>query len=963
MFWAILIFLCVKHCFMKVANLLFLLIFVSNSLSAQTGKIAGKVINAGSGRPLEGATLVLISKDIIKVADQFGKFSFDKLALGSYSIKCSYAGFQDKIVEEIIVKGNENTDLAISLETALSDAVVVVAKRTKAAGETVASLLISQKNSANVSDGITAESIKRTPDRSSSDVIKRVSGASIQDDRFAIIRGLNDRYNASFINGAPLPSTESDRKAFAFDIFPSSILDNLVIYKTATPDKTGEFGGGIIEITTKSTSSKRIGVISIGQGYNSLITGKNRYVSEMEGKRDWLGLDDGTRALPEGLPNKLEFLNLPNRFDDELNLAKGFAKYKWGIRTVNTNPNGSFQLAKSLNINNKDQEFITTLFSINYNRSFVFTSGERNSFDGPGSYIGNPTDPGYFPIQRRKVIDSIYNDEVIWAALGNISIKINNRNTISWKNNLSVNTDYRIVRRVGNYDFNDEPDAILTETYRAFIQNKIYSSQLIGEHQIGAKKTKISWLAAYSKVNREIPNQMITTSGSLPNGGSAGNGANGGIISTNSQENIKNAKIDILQPYKFLKNTQNTVKIGAGYQYRERYFTSRQLGFIKYGGTTYERNESVYNLPDDQRFLGQYLGLMATGKAGVAVQDGTIPNSDYQASSATTHAYFMNDQRFKKLRVIYGIRMESFNQKLNAAQRGLDTIKLNFTKVDFLPSANLVYALTSKANLRLSYSETVNRPEFRELAPFGFYEYITGLFVFGNETISRAKINNYDFRYEIYPGKAQLLSASVFYKKFKDPIEFVTQPTNINEATYSNNPIATIYGIETEFRVLLSTLFGGKNENAFLSKFTLAGNGAYMKSKVPLGKAADSSELSRPLQGQSPYIINFSLGFSDEKTGLSSTLSLNRIGERLAIAGNRDRPDFYEKERTVIDFQIAKTFLENKVEVKFNLRDLLAQNITVYLDNDKTQSFTEQDRIFSSNIAPTVFTFTASFKF
>ncbi|MBC7937952.1 MAG: TonB-dependent receptor [Rhizobacter sp.] len=952
---------------MKVVNLFLLLFFVASNLFAQTGKITGKVINANSGQPLEGASLSLVNTTVVRASDQNGIFSFIKLAPGTYSIKCTYTGFQDKIIEEIVVKENENTDISISLDSKLSDAVVVTSKKVKAAGETVASLLIAQKNSANVSDGITAESIKRTPDKSSSDVIKRVSGASIQDDRFAVIRGLNDRYNASFINGAPLPSTESDRKAFAFDIFPSAILDNLVIYKTATPDKTGEFGGGIIEITTKSTSSKRIGIISIGQGYNSLITGKNRYVSEMQGSRDWLGLDDGSRALPDGLPSKLGFSTLPDRFNDELRLAKGFSKYKWGIKNANTRPNFSFQLAKSFNINRKQQEFITTLFSLNYNRSFVFSSGERNSFDGPGSYIGDPSTPGYYPKQRRKVIDSLYNDEVIWAALGNFSIKINNRHNISWKNNLSINTDNRIVRRVGNYDFEDEPNAMRRETFRTFIQDKIYTTQLVGEHQVGPKKTRINWLAAYSKVNREIPNQMISTDGGVAGGGTTANGTNGGMISTNSQENIKNAKIDITQPYTFMKSNQHFVKVGAGYQYRERDFTSRQLGFIKYGGpsTMYERDESVYLLPDDQVFLSQYLGLMANGKAGIAVQDATVPNSEYQASSVTTHAYIMNDQRFfKKLRVIYGVRMESFNQKLTAPQQGLDSIKLDFTKTDFLPSANFIYALTPKANLRLSYSETVNRPEFRELAPFGFYEYITGLFVFGEDTITRARIKNVDFRYEIYPGKAQLLSASVFYKKFINPIEFATVPVNINEATYGNNARATLYGIEAEFRVLLSTLFGIKRENALLNKFTLAGNGAYIKSKVPLPKdPSDSVEQSRPLQGQSPYIINVSLSYGDEKTGLSSTLSLNRIGERLAIAGSKNRPDFYEKERTVIDFQVAKTFFDNKIEVKFNVRDLLAQNIATYLDMDKTQSFTEQDRIFSSNIAPRVFIFGASFKF
>ena len=318
----------------------------------------------------------------------------------------------------------------------------------------------------------------------------------------------------------------------------------------------------------------------------------------------------------------------------------------------------------------------------------------------------------------------------------------------------------------------------------------------------------------------------------------------------------------------------------------------------------------------------------------------------------------------QKFRIVAGVRMESFNQKLLAAQRGLGAVNLNYTNVDFLPSANLVYALTSKTNLRGSYSKTVNRPEFRELASFGFYEFVSGLFIYGNPEITRAKIDNFDFRYEIYPGKSQLLSFSAFYKKFTNPIEFILSPFYPAEATYVNRPTSTLYGVEAEFRVLLSTLFGNKNEDGLLSKFTLSGNGAYMKSKVPLGLSKDSStELSRPLQGQSPYIINGSLGYSDEHTGLSSTVSVNRIGERLVLGGSALVPDVYDRERTVIDFQLAKTFLNNNVEIKFNVRDLLAQNITTYFDYDKTASFTAKDRIFSSNIAPRVLSFTATFKF
>ncbi len=944
---------------MKRAYCLIILTVISHVVFSQNGKITGKVISASSGQPLSGASITLVEKAKNKAADQNGVFSFNKLDSGRYSVKCSYAGYDAKIIEEIIVKVNDNTDISISLDVKASDAVVVTStRRLKAAGATVESLLIAQKNSASVSDGITEQSIKKTPDKSSSDVIKRVSGASIQDDKFAVIRGLNDRYNAAFINGAPLPSTESDRKAFAFDIFPSAILDNLIIFKTATPDKTGEFGGGIIEITTKSTSSKPIGILTIGQGYNSLITGKNRIFSEMVGNNDWLGLDDGTRALPDGIPADKNGFQQGLTSDGRLQLAKRFGKYKWGVKTANTRPNFNFQLAKSFNILRKKEEFISSIFSMTYNRSFTFVTGERNSYEDPGFVITGPI------TQNRKYTDSVYNDEVIWAVLGNIGIKINNRNNISWKNNLSVNTDNKLVRRVGASDFDSAPDDIQKQTLKQFTSDKIFTSQLIGEHQVGKIKTKINWLTAYSKVNREIPMQLLSAEGFLASAGSASNGASGGMISTNSQENIKNAKIDITQPYTFMKSTQNSVKIGAGYQRREKDFTSRGLNFVPYEGTTYNFDFSLKDLPDNQKYLEQYLGLLPNGKAGISVQDGSIPNSQYVASSTITHGYIMNDQRFlKKIRAIYGLRMESFNQKLVAPQRGLGAINLDITKVDFLPSANLVFALTPKTNLRASYSETLNRPEFRELASFVFFEYITGLTFAGDSTSTRAKINNYDFRYEFYPGKTQLLSVSAFYKKFTNPIELIFSPLFPNEVRYTNQPEATVLGIEAEFRVLLSTLFGNKNEKGLLSKFTLAGNGALMKSRVPLGIAPDSTELVRPLQGQSPYIINASLGFSDEKTGLSSTLSLNRVGEKLVIGGSINKADVYDRERTVIDFQLAKTFYNNKVELKFNIRDLLAQNIATYFDFDRSKSFTEKDRIFSSNISPRVFSFTGTVKF
>lgn len=946
-------------------------LFFSAIVVAQTGKITGKVINESSAHSLLGATVVLIEKSRTTVTDQNGTFSFSKLEAGVYSVKCSYGGVE-KIVESIVVKNNDETNITVSIEEKKEGEVVMRGSyRSKASQETVAALLIVQKNSANTLDGITNQQFRLTPDKGAGDVIKRVSGASIQDDRFAIIRGLNDRYNAAFINGAPLPSTESDRKAFAFDIFPSSILDNLIIYKTATPDKTGEFAGGIIDITTKSILPKSFTSITVGNSYNSAITGDTRYYSENKGKKDWIGVDDGTRAMPDGLPSASVIKNQLS-FAEKGELAKKFSDYRWGIKKGTTRPNFNFQISKGFNIERKGKEFVGALFSVNYNRSYSFVGGERNSFD-------YTFQPGAVPIQRGKYADSIYNDEVVVALLGNIAVKIDNRNTISWKNNLSINTDNRLIKRFGAPDYDADQAAFVKQAVRWYTSNQIFSSQLIGDHQVGSKKAKLNWLAGYSKVNREIPNLSRTSySGQLPDldhltaavsATPIQTSGTGVMFFSNSNENIKNIKADFTQPYTFMKNSQNFAKIGAGYQQRKRDFASRTLGFSPYdaGGVSFDY--SLLALPEDQIFLPEHLGVMKNGQGGFLLNDGTLANSDYDASSSLLHAYVMNDQRFfEDLRVIYGVRMESFNQKLNSVRNLTDTIRMDSTVTDFLPSINIVYALTKKINLRLSYANTVNRPEFRELAPFLFFDNITSFLVEGSDKLKRSKIANYDFRFEFFPGKSQLLSVSGFYKKFDHPIELVSLPNTTSQAIYINTTTAETYGVEAEFRVLLSTLFGIRNEKSFLNKLTLSANAAYIKSEIKLkdsllGFSPAQLFTDRALQGQSPYLINGSLGYNDEKAGFSTTLSFNRVGDRILIAGTYNTADIYERARTVVDFQLAKSFMKNALELKFTIKDIVAQNFSFYFDFDRSKSYTSEDKYFSSYTAPKIFSLSASLKF
>jgi outer membrane receptor protein involved in Fe transport len=269
-------------------------------------------------------------------------------------------------------------------------------------------------------------------------------------------------------------------------------------------------------------------------------------------------------------------------------------------------------------------------------------------------------------------------------------------------------------------------------------------------------------------------------------------------------------------------------------------------------------------------------------------------------------------------------------------------------------------------NVRFSYSQTVNRPEFREIAPFLFYDYQAQYSINGNTKLLRAKIKNYDFRYEFFPGNAQLFSVSAFYKDFLNPIEISFIPTIAQQAAYGNAVSGEVYGLEAEFRTLVSTLLGIKRENSFLSKFTLSANAAYIKSDVVLPSVSGGAggiAGNRPMQGQSPYLINGSAAYNDEKSGFSATLSANRVGDRLSVAGSAT-PSIFEKARTVLDFQLSKLFLKNMLELKFTAKDILVQDISFYFDNDKNNKYsTGKDSYFSIYKAPNLFSFSATYKF
>lgn len=915
------------------------LIFLIIISQAQTGKIVGKIVDSKTGETLPGATVLIEGTTKGASSDFDGNFSLSGLQPGKYTLIASYITYDNKKFVDVIVKANDVTEFNITLDQSSSQTLGEVVVQAEMNKENTNTLFVMQKNNASVSDGISSESIKKTPDRSTSDVLKRVSGASIQDNKFAIIRGMSDRYNAAYLNGSPLPSSESDKRAFAFDIFPAGILDNLIILKTATPDLPGDFAGGIILINTKNIPDKNSTTVSISGGYNSLTTFKD-FKTYKGGKTDWLGIDDGSRQLPTNVPSTKEYSEIKLN-TDRIEQAKKI-NYDWSLQTKKAMPNLNLQLTQA-NIFKLFKKDFGSIVAITYNNTNSTTISNRRDFEEQGETI-------------RKTLefkDTTFLNNILTSVLWNLSYKLNDNNQIGLKNLYSVNTDDRTLVRKGAYDY--DKNGWEKSDVRFFTQNNIYTGQLNGDHYIPKGKVKLKWIGGLSDISRDIPNmrKMVYQKESLSESDSVkytaavqddavGPTSAGSMFFAKTQERIYSIKYDISKTLE-IKKTKHEVKLGGFNQYRSREFAARILGYTRYKqprtstipvATAF--NSNLLLLDESQIFSPENIGIIdgpGNNDGGFKLSESTTFIDSYKASSVLNAGYLMADSRFNdKLRFIYGLRVESYMQTLNTFDIKFNTITKDTTVIDFLPSINAVWSVTERANIRAAYYKTVNRPEFRELAPFNFYDFVTAYQISGNDSLQRATINNYDLRFEYYPKKpGQIFSVSAFYKDLTNAIEQIAGNGQIRSINFANVQKATNVGLELEYRVLLSTIFRS-DSSKFLNGTTLFTNFSYVKSTVDVSKLNNVEP--RPLQGQSPVIINAGLQYIDSKYDFGISVSYNYVGKRIVIVGNSDEPSIWENPRHVLDLQLSKT-INQKLEIKLNVRDAIAQNLIFYQDINK----------------------------
>ena len=883
------------------------LIFIITTFKAYAADIKGKVTDSTTGEPLIGATIQIDGTPKATATDIDGLFAFSGLdENANYTLTIKYISYKTKKIDGVRAEAQPQV-IEIKLtpdEQTLNEVTVtgVARKNTEIA------VIQMTKSSPVIVSNVSAQEITKTQDTNAGEVIRRVPGVSLIDDKFVMVRGLSQRYNNVWINGGAVPSSEADSRAFSFDLIPSSQIDNMQIVKTPSPEYPADYTGGFITITTKDIPAENTAELSVGGNWNDITSFSDFKYAKGSGT-DFLGFDSGMRGLNGGINSTLNSIA-----GNGVDLLNNHLNNDWRVR--NMNPVGDLKLSGSLGRRWKlgDRQ-LGMIAAFNYSNEYrKYEDMQNNLF---GVYDAEKDESNYL----RYSVDDQYNHNVRLGAMLNFTLLSADGNSkYQLKNIFNQIGNDRYTWREGLSAQSDNENS--AEYY--YRSRTTYNGQITGKHT--STLDELDWSASYSYANRNVPDRRrYLINDALEPGVMQLTSPND--ISrewTKLDEHIVSAAVNDKHEFKFGSFTPS-LKFGAYGEYRTRKYTTRD--FI------YNWNAASNTLPDGfrQNDLSEMLSDESYfGADRLYLFEEQHMRNNYKGNNYLGAGYFAANIPLGKLNIYAGLRYEYDHMELitNTRDNAESPFSHNYEYSDLFPSVNTTYKINDKHQLRLSYGKTVNRPEFREVSPSVFYDFDLASDVQGNTDLKPCYIQNVDFRYEFYPSKGELISIAAFYKYFDSPIEWTYTVTGGTSLVYSymNAQRANNYGIELDIRKDLS--FIG------LPGFSWSFNGALIKSRVKF--EAGSKEEDRPMQGQSPYLVNTGIFYKNDKLQLDVAVLYNRIGKRIIGVGRSEGitsgnetlrvPDSYEMPRDMIDLSASKKF-GNHWELKLSIRDLLAQKV------------------------------------
>jgi outer membrane receptor protein involved in Fe transport len=859
------------------------------------GRITGRVVNSETGRPVERAQVQLVDVALQALTDLDGRFFLQNVPPGVHTVEVRQIGFTAKTVTNVTVTAGETTVLDVTLGSAVFEVEAITVSAEVEQGS-VNQALEEQRNALNIVNALSAEQIAKSPDSDASQAVQRVSGVTVQDGKYVFVRGLGERYTTTSLNGARIPSPEPEKRVVPLDLFPAGLLDAVTTSKTFTPDQPGDFSGAQVDLRTREFPAHHVVHFSLSAGLNTAATGRDIFRAPSVGS-EWLGFGGSERDLPAAARDA-EALDQATQSA----IMRSFRNV-WNAEPGSGYPKGSF----GLSLGGEDPVLGTRLgyvASLSYAIDQEIRKGEQRALgvsDGTG---------GARP--QNAYAGSTARTSVLWGGILNLSTRVGGVSKIQFNNSYNRSADNEATRLAGVYE---EFGQLVELTRLSFTERSVRSHQLRGEHLIAARH-RFDWSGTYSRVERNQPDRsdLVDNAVEDPETGTVQrvrwSDIRQGATRTFSELTERSGELGGSLRLAFGDPAREfAVKLGGGYRRVERDADSRAFDIRN---LTLE--ESDLAAPAESLFDGRFADgsfqLVRNANGGL-----------YTARDRNVAGYVQLEVPLGgRVRVVTGARLERSQLDVNSLSQQGDSTPAALDDTDVLPSLALTLSLSRNSNLRASVSQTLSRPEYRELSPVGYFDVLGGLTVYGNPNLRRSLIQNADLRWEAFPGPGEVVSIGVFAKRFKDPIEQIqVGSTGGTTLSFVNADHAHNYGVELELRKSLGML------GTWAESFTLFGNTTLMKSEIEPG--ADSlsalTNANRPMVGQAGYVVNAGLTYSNYDRTIDVTLLYNVVGPRILEAAQQPiTVDTYEQERHVLDFSLRMPAVAG-LALRFDAKNLL----------------------------------------
>ncbi|EHQ27496.1 TonB-dependent receptor [Mucilaginibacter paludis] len=966
------------------------------------GTLKGRIVEFETSQPLPGATVYLVELQKGMQSNADGYYKFSNVPAGKYTLKVSYISYKTESVQvEVKTDKEENYDVKMQGSNSLQEVVVSSVRKSRppVAHTSERQVLEEVKQSSLVVSAISSEQISKSADRNAAEVVQRISGVTTVDDKFIIVRGLNQRYNLTYLNDNVAPSTELYSRAFALDLIPSRIIDRIMVYKSPSPENQGDATGGVVKIYTKDAKNVKHFDIEVQGGWREGTTFKNM-LTYQGGKFDFLGFDDGTRKLPSIVPG---YGSLQKTAISQQQYATAFSPYLY-LSQMKAAPN--------------------TQLTANYYDSFKLFGKPLSSLTSFGYKLENQ----HADIYRQQGIDDGFagmqvNDNITLEnnnrqnaqlnLLQNFTFSLRDSSSIQFKNFLlqqgqSTAIEKIFYRRL----FADERSTNNKDIVLSYNQRFLYAGNLSGRHYYKNGRHRIDWNGGLTISSQQLPDQRV-----IRLQGPVGNFATGdpelywyarsrtgdaesvdntnriaqGMISrtwTNNKESVYNGSIDYLFQYK----PWLSFKAGTYQQWKERH-VFRRVYTVQEGDYTGNFSDyytapggyGTYVDPALYTFRQQDLSriwspqYLRDDKSGLLVVDKTQGSDAYVATEQTNSGYaaFSFTPAHRKYEIYGGVRVEYDRQRVGAAIQPTDIstginqpVLVDIKKLEVLPSLNISYRPGNSWVVRAAVGKTLNRPEFTEISPFSDLDLENNTALRGNPYLRPASAWNYDLRTEFYPRanrQGETISVGAFYKEINNPIERINTSNRILNTpasiSFQNASKATIKGVEIEIRKNLDFVPIG-----FFKRLSVIANFSFIKSQAVKDSASIAAEqgdkpdtrvadytVKRPLQGQAPYIINAGLYYDNAASGTKISAIYNVVGTRIYAAGQGYVPNSFingseyrgsllELPRHLVDVSVSQRVVKS-VQAKLAVQNLLNQSIMMAEDYNYTYKYEPETKV------------------